>query len=372
MILISFFHQLNWNLLDHNLNHDAHNDYICQKINPSNTLVVNAPNGAKFARFCSEKERNSQDGISNFSVEGSVSGSVGDILEKALLLPDTDNIENIKKEINSGESFDRNNDNTLNWSLLNPVKETMGLTSMIQEWGFIGDSLSSGVIVFPKVGGGYSSGHCWKSSFGQKICQLCGTHGINYSLGGITTKDWYNGFVVNQNMKGWRPDGYKVPWGEIKAQAYIIGLGTNDISSGMTEGNVATDIDFNDYTQNADTFVGNYAKIIQLIRSTNEHAPIFCLIQPTAVMLSNFDDSIYAIAEEFDGVFVIDLRTDLATVNVDVTPYVYQGHWTTQGYTWLAYVISNEVDKIIRDNRAYFDRVGLIATDADDGSIIWD
>ena len=141
----------------------------------------------------------------------------------------------------------------------------------------------------------------------------------------------------------------------------------------MDEGNVATDIKV-DYNQNADTFVGNYAKIIQKIRETNEHAPIFCLIQPNGVMSATFDNAIRTIVNHFDGVFLIDTRADLSAVGITILsshPYIYRGHWTTQGYQWMAYVLANEIDNIIRSNREYFDRVALIGTAADNGSIIW-
>ena len=119
---------------------------------------------------------------------------------------------------------------TLTDNPLEKIKYVPGFTSIVSDWGFIGDSLSSGEL------GGYRDGELvltdvYKYSWGQRLSALCGTKGYNYSNGGQTAKGW-----VKQTAAVYNDDIHGVgggSWSNCKTErkdAYIIALGENDVA----------------------------------------------------------------------------------------------------------------------------------------------
>lgn len=118
-------------------------------------------------------------------------------------------------------------------------------------------------------------------------------------LGGATAKSWLETTACTDCFKE-----------ENKSQAYIIALGTNDTNY---DGDVNTDIDVSNYNNNADTFVGNYAKIIQKCRELQPKAKIFVVTIPkTRTDYHNAwttgNSKIKSVAEKL-WVYVLDIYT---------------------------------------------------------------
>jgi len=282
---------------------------------------------------------------------------------------DVSNIDLLRNQIKN--SSELNFDNTVKYCDLKIVKETPGLTSIIHNWGFIGDSLCSGEIAYtftatPNI---LHYLDCYPFSYGQRIVKAIGGRGVNYSSGGLTTKAWWQKYIENQNS-GWTEDGSSSVFSTNNHSAFIIALGTNDANQQVNAGSIS-DINLSDYTQNADTFAGNYGKIIQKIREINHRSPIFLIIYPSMLMSDKYDTIIKQLVTLFTGVFLIDLRTDLSLAKIDISPYFFGGHLTTQGYQFFAYVLMNEIDNIIRTNMQYFNKQALIGTSVQNEDIIW-
>lgn len=248
----------------------------------------------------------------------------------------------------------------------NPLHEirSLGLAGIVHDWGFIGDSLMSGLQDNKNVSQ-------YDYSWGQRMCKLLGVDGYNFSVGGMTTKSWiYNRpttpFDENRIWKGAKTNIKK---------AYVIGLGVNDRAELVTHaegyyevGNVSTDIgtysSATDTDTNANTFVGYYSGIIQRIRSVAPNAPIFVITIPvTGSRIADYNTAIRNIAQEFadSNVFVIDL--DAYASNFEDKTFralfIGSGHLTLIGYEYVAYVMMQYIDWIIRNNISAFKNLNL-------------
>lgn len=310
--------------------------------------ISNIPENAIYARFCTES-------TTKFYVELDTTLSYEHNRQVIGLIPSLafDGMENPK--------------------LFFPIKETPGLAGILQDFGFIGDSLCSGEIAYTRSNAPstYLYRDCYPFSWGQRICKAIGGKGVNYSRGGLTTRTWWERYIT-ENTSGWTESGQSSIFGTDVHSSYMIALGTNDYGKDNLPAGSTSDINLSDYTQNnPNTFAGNYGKIIQKIRELNSRSAIFCIIYPSNVMSNAYDSIIKEIAAMFDGVFVIDLRSDLAEAGINCASYVYGGHFTTMGYQFLAYALLSELDKIIRNNFAYFNKYALLNTSAQTSDIIW-
>ena len=161
--------------------------------------------------------------------------------------------------------------------------------SMFEHWGVIGDSFASGVYYDSEKG--KMDNHLQKS-WGQILARQSGNTCVNFSMGGLYCGDW-----LTNNDRG-------LPFllRESAKELYIVALGINDVSrlsSVQPLGSIA-DIN-NDFSQNPNTFYGNYGKIIGNIKS---HAPKAKIIMSTipytfsdAMIINN---AIIAIAEHYE------------------------------------------------------------------------
>jgi len=146
-------------------------------------------------------------------------------------------------------------------------------------------------------------------------------------------------------------------------QAYIIALGTNDYN-GLTVGNTSTDINLSDYTLNADTFAGNYAGIIQRIKSLQPKAIIFvstlCYEGSDREAYNNVIRSMPTI---FENVYLIDIYTYAPKFIDDWSSRYRLGyHLNAMGYQWEAWMYMTYIDWIIRNNYSKFKQVAFIGT----------
>ena len=221
-----------------------------------------------------------------------------------------------------------------------------GYTAIIRSWGFIGDSLCSGEMECYE-GSVKKFIDMYEYSWGQQICRLCGSEGYNYSSGGQTAKGWIN-------SPGERA------WAKAKTtphQAYIIALGVNDAAQ-TTVGNVETDVDFDNYENNADTFAGNYFGIIQRIRSISKRSIIFVVTDPRD---NNLNEIIKKVPSKFEKVFLIDLTSliPLYSNTEFIKKYKMGFHMNATGYLYTAYIFMHYIDCIIQKNPSIFKDIAL-------------
>ena len=142
---------------------------------------------------------------------------------------------------------------------LDNIVDDGGVAAIFRRIACVGDSLSSGEFEQMDAEGKRSYHDMFEYSWGQFIGRSCGSKVYNFSQGGMTAKTYMEVFADKKGY--WETDKL--------AQAYIIALGVNDVTrniKGEIELGTIADIDLNDYRNNAKTFIGYYAQIIQRIK----------------------------------------------------------------------------------------------------------
>lgn len=234
---------------------------------------------------------------------------------------------------------------------------TRNYITIFHKMGVVGDSLASGVF-------NTSNGEITDMTYSwiQIIARLMGITGVNFSQGGLTTRSALSLFV--------NPASFA----ENLCDCYIIALGVNDryyqsISDpkGVPLG-TTSDINLSDRTQNADTYYGNYASIIQRIKEVQPKAKIFCVTNPVEVSeTSGYNNSVRYMPTIFDNVYLIDLYTYGLDIYTEFRnaggPYWYGSHSTALGYSVAARHIMSYMDWIIKNNMMNFKDTQFIGTD---------
>jgi hypothetical protein len=152
-------------------------------------------------------------------------------------------------------------------------------------------------------------------------------------------------------------------------QCYFIGLAHNDytrIERGDYVGGIGTiaDINYTDSSQNADSYVGWYARIIQSLKSIEPRAYIFLITTPTH-FYSAYNQKVRELREDmlshgFNRIYLIDLET----YSRERGPWNIMGnHLSAAGYLYAAYEIMTYVDWIVRNNGNDFKYTALVGTD---------
>lgn len=247
-------------------------------------------------------------------------------------------------------------------ALQNPIaviSQSPGLSSIFHSWGFIGDSLSSGELEYHKPDGSKGYLDLYEYSWGQRICQVTGAVGENYSQGGETTRGWIQHFWNRPKNNNGNVDAKLSP-----KQAYIIALGVNDENRKIPVGDVS-DIDLHDYNNNEDTFTGNYAGIIQRLKSIQPEAKFFVVTMPRDIRNhEKYNEAIRKIARTFDNTYLIDLfKYAPSYVNSELRDKMFMGgHLTAAGYQYTAWMMMTYIDWIIRNNIKDFQQVPFIGT----------
>ena len=233
-----------------------------------------------------------------------------------------------------------------------------GFCAIFRTIACIGDSLSSGEFESKTADGTKRYHDFYEYSWGQFIGRSCGSKVYNFSMGGMTAKNYMENFADAHGF-----------WGRDKlAQAYIIAMGVNDIFGRGQEIGSTTDICREDYTKNADTFAGWYARIIQKIKTLQPRAKIFLVSMPKGgdekdEKRKKVRDLLEEFTKFFDRTYLIDLFT-YAPVNDESYAKKFRlGHMTPTGYVLTARMIESYIDYIIRKKPEDFNQVGLIGTD---------
>lgn len=253
-------------------------------------------------------------------------------------------------------------------SATNPIEKVRydcGLLAIFKTIGVIGDSLASGEMQGYDANGNMVFEDMYEFSWGQQIAKMTGVDVFNFSQGGQYAKGWMTG----NTARTWDAGDIAGGAHSNKKQCYFIGLAHND--KRMVENNTYTagigtveDIDDSDYTQNADSYVGWYARIIQSIKSIEPRSYIFCITPPLSEYAA-YSEQIRNIVEHFAGqrVYLIDIAT---YGNSGSQLMWMNSHLSAAGYLYFAYLIANYTDYLIRKNETDFKYTSLVGTNIQD------
>ena len=253
-------------------------------------------------------------------------------------------------------------------------KNEKPLDNLVSDGGFcsifrticcVGDSLSSGEFEGTDDEGNLTWYDFYEYSWGQFIARAAGCKVYNFSRGGMTAK-WYCETFADENGL----------WAKDKAgQAYIIALGVNDLN--LPANNIigtTADVCLDDYTKNADTVTGWYARIIQRYKIISPDAKFFFVTLPrnnktaedavkTTKRYFEFNKILREFTKIFDNSYVIDLERYYPIMDDEYRDkFNLGGHCNPMGYILTAKAISSYIDYIVRHNYADFKQVGFIGT----------
>ena len=234
-----------------------------------------------------------------------------------------------------------------------------GMCSIFRRIGCIGDSLASGEFEALRADGTKTYHDMFEYSWGQYIARSTSSTVYNFSRGGMTAKEYWDTFAEQNGF--WSKD--------LLCQAYIIALGVNDILNvGMPVGSV-NDIDLDDYNNNAETFAGYYARIIQRLKSMQPQAKFFLMTMPKDIspkehLKEAHADLLRSFADLFDNTYVIDFYKHFPTYAEEMhRRFFLGGHLNASGYVLTARATESYIDYIIRHNPEDFNLVPFIGTD---------
>ena len=218
--------------------------------------------------------------------------------------------------------------------------------SMFEHFAVIGDSYASGEIYLSGSGADY-----YPLSWGQNIARMCGNECVNLSQGGLTTKSW----LIAQH-------GLPLMLNTDAQQLYMICLGLNDhtkISQGEYTIGSSDDL-HEDYSQNADTFYGNYGKIIGNIKTYAPNAKIImCTVtEGTVGDFSDVNAAIIDLASIF-SLPLIQLQDDDFFTSAYYKNSLVSSHPVAASYSGYAMGIMRLFSRCAQTYKTYFnDYVG--------------
>ena len=207
--------------------------------------------------------------------------------------------------------------------------------------GVVGDSYASGEIVLPPD---YNFIDYYNLSWGQCIARRNGITCTNYSKGGLSTRSWLTSEKGQTLLTSSAPDNL-----------YLLALGINDANNlGLDYLGSIEDIK-SDYTQNADTFYGNYGKIISIIMAKSSTAKLVMLDlanDNNSDLYNTYNTAIKEIAKHF-GIPYIHENDDSFFNSAFYKDKSY-GHPTATTYGGMAVAIERLFAKCCVDNVNYF------------------
>ena len=206
--------------------------------------------------------------------------------------------------------------------------------SLFETFGVIGDSYASGELA---EDGGVFVDH-YNISWGQIIARNYGSTCTNFSKGGLNTRTWLTD-----------AHGLSLLNSETAKNMYICALGINDYNSlGLNYLGSASDIG-----TEADTFYGNYSRIINAIKTKAPNAPVFMLsIAGTSSIVQSFNSAIETIASTL-GVLYVDQNDDEYISSAIYENEKIYGHPRATSYARMATSFVKLIQKAISNNYEY-------------------
>jgi lysophospholipase L1-like esterase len=192
------------------------------------------------------------------------------------------------------------------------------------------------------------------------MSHLTGREWTNFGAGGSSTKSWMNG---GGKLAEVQATGNK-------CQAYVIGLGINDISNPATQVSLGTSADIG---TDADSYYAYYYKLVKAVYAVNNDAKIFCstLPQPTLTNVSGYNQAVKDIVAQCKtegiSIWLLDLAgeyytDDLYANNMYTTDRI-NSHYTPIGYNFMAECYRDVISDVINKNVSAFQNVFLIDYD---------
>lgn len=236
-----------------------------------------------------------------------------------------------------------------------------GFSSIFRKIGCIGDSLSSGEFEGIDQEGNKTYHDYFEHSWGQYLARMAGCTVYNFSRGGMTAKEYCNGFAEGNGF-----------WNSEKAcTAYIIALGVNDLMNQHQELGSVDDIDLQNYKNNKPTFTGYYARIIQAYKKIQPDAKFFLMTMPRNEE-NEPEDHLHAqharllhqLCDVFSNCYVLDFWKYAPVYDAQFRQdFFLGGHMNPCGYVVTAKMVASYIDYIIRHNMQDFTQVGFIGTE---------
>lgn len=248
---------------------------------------------------------------------------------------------------------------------LDRIPQDGGFASIFRTIACIGDSLSSGEFEVPNPEGDVFFFDEYDYSWGQFMARRLGSKVYNFSCGGMTARVYLERFAKEKNF--FDPS--------LKAQAYIIALGVNDVSQVMNgelklgdEKDIITD----DENAKPETFIGYYTAIISRYRKISPNAKFFLMTCPhtdydtpeRSKLYDRHRDILSMLAERLPDTYLMDFRTYAPEYDIEFRKNCQLfGHLSPTGYKFTADMVMAYMDYIIRKNPNDFKYVGLVGTE---------
>ena len=117
-----------------------------------------------------------------------------------------------------------------------------------------------------------------------------------------------------------------------------------------------------DFTQNEDTFYGNYGRIISYCKQVQPKCKIFMYtIARVGSQYDAFNNAIRTIATMFDNVYLIDVdRSDYNTGFINDN--LRSGHFNAIGYKAIADLMYKQLNNYMYNNASEFRQIEFIGT----------
>ena len=294
---------------------------------------------------------------------------------KAQISKNTEDIGNLKEEIGG---VDAGKIDTLSKKALlydsgrvilddeNPTKYLLfsqSLASCFLSWGFIGDSYGAGEFEYLEEEEVKFIDKQDTYSFGARFVQINNVEGYVFASGGQTAKGW----CQNTGERGWGNGTVGASSPDNLKQAYIIQLGSNDDGSGISVGDADTDINMSDYNNNADTFAGWYAGIIQRLRSVQPKCVIFAATvryTESSERRLQLSETIRRIVTKFDNVYLADIeKYGIKWWESFGASLLNGGHPSAIGHYYQAVYYNTIINWIMSKNIRNFREIQFIGTD---------
>lgn len=239
--------------------------------------------------------------------------------------------------------------NALNIKKIKDKASTFGV-QMFAKIGVIGDSISCG---WAKDKNGNNSRRNTEISWPQQMARRLGCTAYNLGASGVDPVEWFQSDYefAEYCYTQYQSVGF--------CDLYIIGLGLNPTS---TLGSIS-DINSSDYTQNGESFFGQYARIIQMINAEHPNAIVICVTEPTTRIAST-DQAVRDIcALSYINANLLDLEKDyfdLFNTEEIISERQPDGlHYTPYGYSLLADAMETALNDYIAKHTTSFKYVGV-------------
>lgn len=205
--------------------------------------------------------------------------------------------------------------------------------SLFQKVGVVGDSYASGELAFDDK---YIDHY--EISWLQILARKDGFTGMNFSHGGLSTHSWLEsqyGLSLMQSSEA--------------QDLYILALGINDVSFGLSYLGSEADID-----TGVDSFYGNYGKIIKAIQTKAPQAKlVIATIADSSDIASKFNEAITAIANHFTIPVIVQLDDPLFNSSFYKDTMI-GGHPTGPVYAAMAKAFERLIGQSMIDHLSYY------------------